>query len=101
MAWQVHLPLATRAMHQLKFLTQHNLAPNNLPTTAIRVSCTITPTHITISNEHGHLDPMEPLQHMWKEHLKNLAKDKCWALAHLELTADRLPLATAIQLGKA
>jgi len=44
--------------------------------------------HITILNGHGHLNPMEPLQHTWEEYLNNLDDDKHWALAHLELTAN-------------
>jgi len=74
--WRVHLPITTRATCQLKFSTQYIIAECNLPTTAIRVTGTITPTHITISNGHGHINQANPPQHTWEAHLDNLKEDK-------------------------
>ena len=99
--WRVHLPINSRATRQLKFSTQYYIAENNPPTTAIRVTGTITQTYITISNGHGHIDQADIPQHTWETHLDNLEEDKRWALTNLDLPADGLPLAVAIQLGTA
>jgi len=57
-------------------------------------------THYTIGSQVS-LTPPKQQQWTWAEHLHQLPTSKQWAFSHLILLDQGLPLAIAIQLGKA
>jgi len=96
------MPLETRATRPLKFSKQYTRITHTLPMTALWVmGLHLNCTHIQPSGQHGNL-PIKPIPQLtWNKLLINLPQDKQWALSHLDLLDNGLPLSNAIRTGQA